>query len=86
MKRSNQGFEKENICLVKERKNNLQLIHDLTTEKSQLEESLSESHASYKELLDAKEMEAKNFNNGINKLIKFKNQCKELLQKDKQVL
>ena len=47
---------------------------------------MTESGANYKELLEAKEMEAENFNNGINKLIKFKSQVKDLLQKDKALL
>ena len=37
LKRSNAGFEKENINLVEERNKNLQRITELSTDKSKLE-------------------------------------------------
>ena len=64
---------------MKERNRNLQSLQELIDLKSNLEQKLAESHKNYKELLEAKEKEANNFNEGIEKLIKFKNQVKELL-------
>lgn len=58
LKRSNTGFETENISLVKERSVNMQTIHDLTLAKENLQES-------YRVLLEAKEIEATKFNDGI---------------------
>lgn len=76
LKRSNEGFERENSSLVNER-------NQLSEENQGLERKLAENHKMYQELLEAKELEAVNYNNGIEKLIKFKDMVKELLQKNK---
>ena len=83
MKRSNAGFEKENINLVEERNKNLQHITELSTDKSSLESKLTESDKNYQELLKAKDIETENFNESMNKLIKFKNIANERIEKDK---
>ena len=86
LKRSNAGFEKENINLVEERNKNLQHITELSTDKSSLESKLTESDKNYQELLKAKDIETENFNESMNKLIKFKNIANERIEKDKQQL
>jgi len=73
LKRSNAGFEKENISLVRERNATCQSIAELRREKQSLETQLAESRAKFAELLEAKDSEATKFTEGINKLIKFKN-------------
>ena len=45
---------------------------------------LATSNEKYAELLEAKETEQKRFEEGIAKLIKFKNQVKDLLDKNKK--
>ena len=80
LKRSNSGFEKENLSLVKDREILYESIKELTAEKTTLEEKWQKSLDNYAELLEAKEIEATNFQKGIEKLIKFKNQVKDLLQ------
>lgn len=47
---------------------------------------MATSTQNYAELLEAKEIEQKKFEDGIAKLIKFKNQVKDLLDKNKKQL
>jgi len=82
IKRSNKGFETENISLVKERNANLQEIRELTSTKDSLDQKLKEVHEQCRVLLEAKEIEAEKFNSGIEKLFTFKNQAKNLLAKN----
>ena len=84
LKRSNSGFEKENISLVKERNTSMSTIQELKESKHSLETKLQTSNEKYAELLEAKETEQKRFEEGIGKLIKFKNQVKDLLDKNKK--
>ena len=84
LKRSNGGFEKENMNLVSERSINLEQIELLSQQVKNLSKELQESADSYKELLEAKEAEAEKFQSGIDKLFKFKSQVKDLLVENKK--
>ena len=65
---------------MRDRDNLNQSIKELTTEKDTLEEKWQKSLDNYAQLLEAKDIERKNFEQGVEKLIKFKNQVKDLLQ------
>ena len=53
-------------------------------ERTALQAKIAEAQKKYEELSTAKEIEASNYKEGITKLFKFKDQVKELLDKNKK--